>query len=289
MFWKWPFWDYGLAWREINGVDHFIPGSTYNPPHFRAWGGEEGFFQTVRVVDLMTVRDTLSGGESVLLNFWVWDEYEANSGRSPNKEYVIRGADLMDWMAEKAAVIVDGRMLRLQDAVRGHVKHTSFAGIEGRHRFYGEQGVEACGINHWELNYWFCWPGAKGVLDAPDGHFLDSVENVHVMLLIGDFDPPPSPVSAESDEFPGSVRLAQNYPNPFNPATSITYELASLGPVRLEVFDATGRSVAVFADGVEPSGRHSVRFDASGLPSGLYVYRLQAGGAALTRKMTLIR
>ncbi len=98
-----------------------------------------------------------------------------------------------------------------------------------------------------------------------------------------------TPVSVEPDELPETVRLAQNYPNPFNPTTSITYELPSPGPVRLEVFDATGRSVAVLADGVQPAGRHSVRFDASGLPSGLYVYRLQAGGAALTRKMTLIR
>lgn len=98
-----------------------------------------------------------------------------------------------------------------------------------------------------------------------------------------------TPTATEADNLPESVRLAQNYPNPFNPATAITYELASPGPVRLEVFDATVRSVAVLVDGVQPAGRHSVHFDASGLPSGLYVYRLQAGGAALAKKMTLIR
>jgi len=97
------------------------------------------------------------------------------------------------------------------------------------------------------------------------------------------------PVSAESDELPKGHALLQNYPNPFNPSTTIEYALADPAHVRLEVFDAQGRSVSVLADGMRPTGSHSVRFDANGLPSGLYVYRLQAGGKTSTNKMTLIR
>ena len=97
------------------------------------------------------------------------------------------------------------------------------------------------------------------------------------------------PVSTESIELPETTQLQQNYPNPFNPSTAIEWDLFAPMRVRLEVFDAIGRSVGVLVDGMRPAGTNTFRFDADGLPSGLYVYRLQAGQATLTRKMTLIR
>ncbi len=96
-------------------------------------------------------------------------------------------------------------------------------------------------------------------------------------------------IESPEGELPDAFALGQNYPNPFNPSTAIEYELPAPQHVRLEVFDATGRSVGVLVDGVCPAGTHTVRFDADSLPSGLYVYRLQANGETLTRKMTLLR
>ena len=98
-------------------------------------------------------------------------------------------------------------------------------------------------------------------------------------------------VSAEADgqELPDAFALEQNYPNPFNPSTAIEYALPEAAHVFIEVFDATGRSAGVLVDGVRPAGRHSARFDAGSLPSGLYVYRMQAGGQTMVRKMTLVR
>jgi len=96
-------------------------------------------------------------------------------------------------------------------------------------------------------------------------------------------------VSAESQEFPSPVTLAQNYPNPFNSSTTIQYDLSTPKHVRLEVFDVTGRSVGLLVDGMSPAGTYTVRFDAENLPSGLYVYHLQSGQTALTRKMLLAR
>ena len=96
-------------------------------------------------------------------------------------------------------------------------------------------------------------------------------------------------ILAESGELPGAAALSQNYPNPFNPSTEIAYELSAPEYVRLEVFDMSGRSVAVLADGMRAAGRHSVRFEAGGLPSGLYAYRLQVGGEAIARRMALVR
>ena len=90
-------------------------------------------------------------------------------------------------------------------------------------------------------------------------------------------------------EIPVAFALEQNYPNPFNPSTEIAYELPATEYVRLEVFDRTGRRVALLVDGARSPGRHTIRFEASGLPSGLYVYRMQAGKETQTRKMILVR
>ncbi len=97
------------------------------------------------------------------------------------------------------------------------------------------------------------------------------------------------PSFADSDELPVDVTLSQNYPNPFNPATTVTYTLDRAGPIRLTVYDMTGRRVSTLVDGVRPAGHHEVRFSADGLPTGTYVYRLEVNGQPITRTMTLIR
>jgi glycosidase len=99
------------------------------------------------------------------------------------------------------------------------------------------------------------------------------------------------PVSSEPDGLatPASSSLAQNYPNPFQSSTSIEYELAETGLVRLNVYDVLGREVAVLVDEHQPAGAHQVRFDAAALPSGVYVYRLSTGGRTHTQRMALVR
>jgi hypothetical protein len=99
------------------------------------------------------------------------------------------------------------------------------------------------------------------------------------------------PVSSEQfTDVPTQITLEQNYPNPFNPSTVIRYQLDSNQLVRLEVFDVTGRKVAVLVDGVRKSaGSHRVSFDGSGLSSGVYFYRLEAGGQTITHKMLLVK
>lgn len=99
------------------------------------------------------------------------------------------------------------------------------------------------------------------------------------------------PVSAETTpELPRNLVLHQNYPNPFNPATTLLFGLPQASEVSLRVYDSMGRHVQTLIDGREyAAGDHRVQFDASRLPSGIYIYRLQAGQQSLTRRMTLIK
>lgn len=91
------------------------------------------------------------------------------------------------------------------------------------------------------------------------------------------------------------LRLLPNRPNPFNPATVITFELERAGPVRLEVFDLSGRRVRRILDSTRtPAGRYAHRWDGldergRAQPSGMYLYRLTSGAEVAGRRMTLVR
>ncbi len=82
---------------------------------------------------------------------------------------------------------------------------------------------------------------------------------------------------------------AANYPNPFNPVTTITYQLPEASRITIEVFDILGSRVATLINEYKYAGKYSVRFDASTLTSGLYIYRLTTPYTVITRKMTLIK
>ena len=85
------------------------------------------------------------------------------------------------------------------------------------------------------------------------------------------------------------VSLSQNYPNPFNPSTNIRFELPKTSHVNLTVFDVLGRQVSVLVNARREAGVHQVKFDGSGLASGVYLYRLTAGNFVETRKLLLLR
>jgi len=86
-----------------------------------------------------------------------------------------------------------------------------------------------------------------------------------------------------------SFSLPQNFPNPFNLSTIIRYTLPSHSHVALTVFNILGAQVAGLVDGVQPAGSYDVRFDASTLPGGVYVVRLNAGTFTLSNRMILVK
>jgi len=93
----------------------------------------------------------------------------------------------------------------------------------------------------------------------------------------------------ETHEKPMRFALEQNYPNPFNPTTEIRYQTSEVSHVTLNVFDMLGRKVATLVDEIQDAGFKSVEFDAGGLASGVYFYRLTAGNFVATKKLMMIR
>jgi len=92
-----------------------------------------------------------------------------------------------------------------------------------------------------------------------------------------------------SDKPVTGFRLLANYPNPFNPETVIRYRLPVSSDIELAVFDVRGQNIATLVTEKQPAGSYQVRWNAAGLPSGVYFCRLVNGGQSAVRKMILIQ
>lgn len=99
------------------------------------------------------------------------------------------------------------------------------------------------------------------------------------------------PVSIENEgkDSPDSFVLKQNYPNPFNPSTNISFVLPQSSKVQLTVYNMLGQKVETLVDGNLSSGSHTVRFEASNLSSGIYIYQLRTPTTSLTQRMVLVK
>jgi hypothetical protein len=95
--------------------------------------------------------------------------------------------------------------------------------------------------------------------------------------------------AATQTNVPLRYGLEQNYPNPFNPSTTIKFQIPSKGFVTLKIYDIIGREVTTLVNGFQEAGLHNVKFDASKLPSGVYLYRITTGTYVETKKLVLIK
>jgi len=114
----------------------------------------------------------------------------------------------------------------------------------------------------------------------------DSVVNYLVRAYVSF---PPSGVQTTTELTPMKFDLGQNYPNPFNPSTSIRYELPERSFVSLKVYDMVGREVTTLLNGYQEAGSHDVAFNAAGLTSGIYFYRITTEKYTETKKLVLIK
>ena len=136
-------------------------------------------------------------------------------------------------------------------------------------------------------------PGAvlELVFDESDAELLSSLRLERVSLNEGMI---PVRIAESAAETPNAYRLSQNYPNPFNPETTIRYDIAETGTVRLSVYALTGQHIRTLADGERPAGTYSVAWDGTDdtgrdVASGVYLCRMEAGEYSAVRKILLAR
>jgi hypothetical protein len=92
-----------------------------------------------------------------------------------------------------------------------------------------------------------------------------------------------------NEQTPKEYSLGDNYPNPFNPSTTINYSLPVDEKVVLKVYDILGKEVAILVNEQKPAGNYQIKFNASLLSSGVYIYKLQAGDFISSKKMLLLK
>ncbi|MEJ2627207.1 MAG: T9SS type A sorting domain-containing protein [bacterium] len=139
----------------------------------------------------------------------------------------------------------------------------------------------------------FSWPNTKIYvyykIKAVDEDDYESVFSDEKRAAVSDYE---SKRIAENEDVILKLniyRLSSNYPNPFNPTTIIEYQLARSGFVTLDVYNMLGEKVAELVNGFEEAGYYSIEFDGSDLPSGIYLYKIQAGDFSDVKKMLLLK
>jgi hypothetical protein len=99
----------------------------------------------------------------------------------------------------------------------------------------------------------------------------------------------PDDSAAEQKEIPAEYNLSQNFPNPFLSFTKIYFDLPKEDYVKIKVFDAIGREVAILTEGIISAGKHFVLFNGNLFPSGVYFYQIETSSFYCAKKMVLIR
>lgn len=127
-----------------------------------------------------------------------------------------------------------------------------------------------------------------------DAYYIDTDDHRMIFFkdILGKFNITKYPTAineTNSSLAPETFHISQNYPNPFNPSTTISYQLFAAGHVELAIFNALGEKAATLVNGQQPAGTYDIKFDASGLNSGIYFARFTANGNTAVRKMMLIK
>ncbi len=125
------------------------------------------------------------------------------------------------------------------------------------------------------------WVGFRYNTDCTTEGYFVQLDDIEVSNPIG--------IQSISTEVPGSYDLKQNYPNPFNPTTNIEFSIAKTREVSLVVYNSLGQIVSTLVNQEMKPGTYKYDFNASGLPSGSYYYRLTAGDFVKTNKMILVK
>ncbi len=168
---------------------------------------------------------------------------------------------------------------------------TVYVGSTNGHNYYA---IDSEGELKWKLPLTFSEQQVDNTgAIAKDGTLYLGVHDVSLFgnqkrTLIAIRDTGTVSVSQNTNEI-ADYSLSQNYPNPFNPITTISYQIKERGLVQIKVYDILGKEVATLVKEEQTQGNHSVKFDGSNLPSGVYVCSLSVNDFVENKKMILLR
>ena len=126
-------------------------------------------------------------------------------------------------------------------------------------------------------------------LDIQDGLFLSVVKNSNNITLVVDSVGVLGIEEINDGEIIKNFSLSQNYPNPFNPSTNINFSIPRAGFVSLDIYSITGERIATLVSEDLNAGSYNYNWDASGLSSGIYFYKISSGSFTSTKKMLLLK
>jgi hypothetical protein len=136
------------------------------------------------------------------------------------------------------------------------------------------------------------WIALPSVVNPGQGELSSTINSLGLFSVMNRED-----ATGKAESIPTQFALLQNYPNPFNPSTAISYQLSAISYVNLKIFDILGREVGMLEDGIRQPGVYSIRWDATGMASGVYLYQINAteispGASKMhveTKKMVLLK
>ncbi len=120
----------------------------------------------------------------------------------------------------------------------------------------------------------------------PHNEFVFTVDHTSLIVLYADFQ---TGIPDNNDVILPDKILLSNYPNPFNAATRLSYMLPRSGPVTITIYNLLGQRVATIYEGEKQAGQHTITWNASAFPSGVYFARLEAGEYSKSIKMVLLK
>ena len=269
----------GTSWTEVTVSDVAFESGSNSLTLQKNWGYME--YQWVKIVEAGTENEvtTLWPGEAELVDGGSYIAPEGGLVASGDYMATFSGSGTIEFTYNGSAVpslIVDVKYLSDgSDNIDVAVNGTSTAvALNGSLDSWTKASVDNVNLQEGDNTITITYSGSGTVK-------IDEVQLFGVEGL---------GTSSEDILTPDGFRLAQNYPNPFNPTTTINFNLGEMSRVNLGIYNILGQRVATLISGDQlASGRHTMQFDAAGLASGVYFYRLQAGDFVSTRQMTLIK
>lgn len=271
-----------------------IPGNLYYAPGPNTSFTTEVCFLDPGVLDLgrydghLRFRLLSCGGETPtregdLLDCLTAQTY-VDEALGETEDYIIADLQLSIELVSFTATSVNGHML-LSWTTASENRNDAFEVQRWNGSSWMRAGelVAGAGSSSSQRHYAFT---DRDVVEGQDYRYrLVTIDMNGNRMPVGEVEGHVEPVNTTVEQF----ALHQNFPNPFNPTTEITYDLAGSADVSLVVFDLLGREVVSLVHGTQDAGRYTVNFNATGLPSGMYFYRLQTAEFTDMKKMMLLK